>query len=130
MKPHLHCFVFFSVWNLMTLVNAAPVTLQQQCPNYERYAKQRHPENLSPGNYQLPYMRPPPKCRSFYSREVEEAIERLQHNIKDPDLFRLFENAWPNTLDTMVKWTGFARENGTEGEETDEDLAFVITGDM
>ena len=73
------------------------------------------------------------KCRNFYSREVEEAIERGRSKITDPDLFRLFENAYPNTLDTMVKWKGFARERDEEDAimgETDEDLAFVITGDM
>ena len=64
---------------------------------------------------------------------MEEAIERLKTKIADPDLFRLFENAFPNTLDTMVKWKGFAWKNETDGDAggfTDEDLAFVITGDM
>ena len=69
-------------------------------------------------------------CRTFYSEEVEEAIERLRPKIADPDLFRLFENAFPNTLDTAVKWKGFAWKDGEKGVETDEDLAFVITGDM
>ena len=54
----------------------------------------------------------------------------MRTKILDPDLFRLFENALPNTLDTAVKWKGFAWDNGTKGQETDEDLAFVITGDM
>ena len=70
------------------------------------------------------------ECRTYHSQEVEDAIESMQPKIQDPDLYRLFENAFPNTLDTAVKWKGFAWANETDGEETDEDLAFVITGDM
>ena len=70
------------------------------------------------------------ECRTYHSQEVEDAIEHMHSKIQDPDLYRLFENAFPNTLDTAVKWKGFAWNNETEGEETDEDLAFVITGDM
>lgn len=53
--------------------------------------------------------------------------------IKDPDLFRLFENSYPNTLDTMIKWRGYAKEigeDGVEGDVTDEELTYVITGDV
>lgn len=82
------------------------------------------------GRHGLPFQRPSAECRTYHSHEVEDAIDRMKTKIRDPDLFRLFENAFPNTLDTAVKWKGFAWENGTKGKETDEDLAFVITGDM
>ena len=104
-----------------------PFNRPSRCPSYEYHAKTRHEGNRSTGRLQLPFQRPVRECRNFYSWEVEETIERLRDKIRDPDLFRLFENAYPNTLDTMVKWKGFARENGIE---TDEDLSFVITGDM
>lgn len=45
----------------------------------------------------------------------------MKSKIKDPDLYRLFENSYPNTVDTAIKWKGYA--NGT-----DEELTFVITG--
>lgn len=113
----------------LTWVGGAPLPVAE-CPNYARHALQRHEGNRSTGRYQLPFQRPTLECRSFHSPEVEDAIERLRQKIVDPDLFRLFENSFPNTLDTMVKWKGFAWRNGTLGVFTDEDLAFVITGDM
>ena len=114
---------------LLTPVYSAPVP-EQQCPSYGKWAMQRHQDNRSMGKHQLPFQRPSRECRSFYSQEVEDAIERLQPKIKDPDLYRLFENAFPNTLDTAVRWKGFAWANETDGAFTEEDLAFIITGDM
>ena len=125
-------YVLPALWaGLLSSVHSIPVPIvEQKCPHYENWAKQRDGKELSEGRYQLPFQRPSEDCRTFYSQEVEEAIERLRPKIADPDLFRLFENAFPNTLDTAVKWKGFAWKDGQEGELTDEDLAFVITGDM
>ena len=100
------------------------------CPPYGQFSKERHLGNLSAGVYQLPYQRPDPPCRKFYVQEVEDTILRMRDEIQDPDLYRLFENAYPNTLDTAILWTGFAYDNESETKYTDEDLAFVITGDM
>lgn len=63
---------------------------------------------------------------------METLIEKMKGVIKDPDLFRLFENTYPNTLDTMIKWRGYAAVVGADGEKemTDEELTYVITGDV
>lgn len=66
-------------------------------------------------------MRPIPACRTFNSSDVDNTVSRLKSVIKDPDLYRLFQNSFPNTLDTAIKWKGHA--NGS-----DEELTFVITG--
>lgn len=124
--------LLFALWSaLLSSVHSLPLPiLEQQCPHYAEWSKKPDGKELSGGRYQLPFQRPSDECRTFYSQEVEDAIERLRPKIADPDLFRLFENAYPNTLDTAVKWKGFAWKDEQEGTSTDEDLAFVITGDM
>jgi meiotically up-regulated gene 157 (Mug157) protein len=104
------------------------------CPVYTQYAAQRH-EPFTNGRWNLSYARPIPPCRTFHSLEVEETIERLRHVIADPELFRLFENSWPSTLDTTIAWKGWS--NSTAGSEEpnagglqEEELTFVITGDI
>lgn len=124
-------FLQLLLWSPLLAVLSAPIAPPvERCPNYAHYARQRHEGNFSSGRYQLPFQRPSENCRTYYSQEVEGAIARLTPKIKDPDLLRLFENSFPNTLDTAVRWKGFAWENATKDTYTDEDLAFVITGDM
>ena len=95
--------------------------------NYDTYSRFHH-EPYSEGKRQLPSQRPPKECRSYVVQEVEDAVIKYKSVIEDPDLFKLFENSFPNTLDTAVKWTGYAQDE--DGLETDEELAFIITGDM
>ena len=40
--------------------------------------------------------------------------------VKDPDLFRLFENCFPNTLDTAITWKGLA--NNTDESFYEEEV--------
>ncbi|KAJ7278384.1 Six-hairpin glycosidase-like protein [Mycena rebaudengoi] len=99
---------------------AAAVTqgIAAECPDYATYAKTPH-GTPSTGKLGLPYMRPDPACRTFNSTSVEKVIADMKARLKDPDLARLFENTFPNTLDTTVKYF-----NATEN------LAFIITGDI
>lgn len=94
-----------------------------QCPDYIDYAKESHGP-LSSGKYKLAYQRPSVDCRTFASHGLEDTISRVESRIKDPDLYRLFQNAYPNTLDTAIKWKGYAADNA------DEELTFIITGDI
>ncbi|KAH7029086.1 uncharacterized protein B0I36DRAFT_325020 [Microdochium trichocladiopsis] len=107
----------------VNVVNSAQPPRPFDCPGYSSYAKQRN-EPLSPFAYQLPYQRPSPECRTFNASAVEATIRRMKGQIFDLDLHRLFENTFPNTLDTCIKWRGHAANN------TDEELAFIITGDI
>lgn len=92
-------------------------------------------EPLSGGPRKFPYSRPEAECRTFQLPSLEKLIERIKGVVKDRDLFRLFENSYPNTLDTTIKWRGYAnatdpKTNKTLPKVTDEELAFVITGDI
>lgn len=102
---------------------AVSVTDDGDCPEYGRWAAHPH-EPRSSGRYRLPYQRPAPGCRKIVIPEVEEVIREMNRTIKDPDLFRLFENCFPNTLDTSVTWTGVSSTN------IQEELTFITTGDI
>ncbi|KAF1844133.1 glycoside hydrolase family 125 protein [Cucurbitaria berberidis CBS 394.84] len=106
-----------------SILSTLPVLITAQCPAYIDYANQVH-EPLSSGKYKLAYQRPSEECRTFKSQGLEDTLTRIKSTIKDPDLSRLFENAYPNTLDTAIKWKGHAANN------IDEELTFIITGDI
>jgi hypothetical protein len=64
--------------------------------------------------------RPSTGKRNFTSKAVEETIAATKAKLKDPKLAWMFENCFPNTLDTTV-------EHGTLNGKPD---TFVITGDI
>ncbi len=68
----------------------------------------------------FPSNRPAPGERNFVSKAVEREIGRVSALIKDPELAWLFQNCFPNTLDTTVFM----------GAADGHDDAFVITGDI
>lgn len=109
--------------------SATPVKVGEQAPkptvecpvSFESYMSSQ-PGPKSTGRRKFPLVRPPPECRTFMVPELEEYITKMESKIKDPDLYRLFQNSFPNTLDTMVKWHGYAQDNGTE---TTEELSYI-----
>jgi uncharacterized protein len=64
--------------------------------------------------------RPPISKRKFASQAVEETIARVKAGIGDPELAWMFENCYPNTLDTTVEIGGSSARPDT----------FIITGDI
>ncbi|KAJ4421958.1 hypothetical protein N0V82_003354 [Gnomoniopsis sp. IMI 355080] len=97
------------------------------CPPFEKHMRTR-PGPPSTGHRQFPLARPPPECRTYPVPAVDAYIEKMETSIKDPDLYRLFQNSFPNTLDTMVKWHGYAQD--ADGNSTTEELSYIITGDI
>ncbi|EPE03532.1 hypothetical protein F503_06705 [Ophiostoma piceae UAMH 11346] len=113
-------------------VKAAPKTDARGCPDYTEYASERGHGPVSSGRYQLPFQRPEHKCRTFVVPEVETTIDAMRKLVQDPDLFRLFENCFPNTLDTAIAWHGLAAARPDEDNKKDgrDELTFVTTGDI
>ncbi|KAK4175142.1 hypothetical protein QBC36DRAFT_302244 [Triangularia setosa] len=109
---------------LLVVLARLYIVTSQSCPDYSTYSKTRH-EPFSPGRYALSSARPPPSCRTFNSSALESLLSSFSANITDPDLLRLFQNTYPNTLDTAIKWHGFSSANPSE-----EELTFIITGDI
>jgi hypothetical protein len=64
--------------------------------------------------------RPPVGQRAFVSDAVEDTIVKVKSMIRNPRLATLFENCYPNTLDTTVL---VSQRNGKPD-------TFVITGDI
>lgn len=67
---------------------------QEACPDYTQYSTYPH-RPLSDGPLALPFQRPDPRCRTFHSDAIEQVIQDVTSRMKDPDLARLFENAFP-----------------------------------
>ncbi|CAF3063023.1 unnamed protein product [Rotaria sp. Silwood2] len=71
----------------------------------------------------FPKVRRPMNKRQFTSPAVESLIEEIQKNIKNKELAWLFENCFPNTLDTTVDFD----EKAASEKRPD---TYVITGDI
>jgi meiotically up-regulated gene 157 (Mug157) protein len=69
--------------------------------------------------------RPPVEERLFTSQAIEAEIERIKALLTNPQLRWMFENCFPNTLDTTVRYYATKNENGEEIPDT-----VVYTGDI
>lgn len=107
--------ICYMLWYLKT-----NTLVSQPCTEYTSYATMIHLP-LSEGKLKLPYMRPPMECRTFRSSAIDTIIAKFDRKMKDRDLFRLFENTFPNTLDTTILWFN---------EDIEEPRTFVSTGDI
>jgi meiotically up-regulated gene 157 (Mug157) protein len=78
------------------------------------------PNLLNASASQKNSMRPEVSKRLFTSKAVEAEILRIKKDITDPEIAWLFENCYPNTLDTTVH---FSEKEGIPD-------SFIITGDI
>lgn len=95
---------------------------------------------LSEGPLRLPFQRPAPHCRTFMSPLVEKVIEDITSRMVHKDLARLFENSFPNTLDTTVRWhvdgsdikhTELKARHGSRDDgKWQGPQSFIVTGDI
>ncbi|OTB01104.1 glycoside hydrolase family 125 protein [Hypoxylon sp. CI-4A] len=108
---------------------------QEACPDYTQYSAYPH-RPLSEGPLTLPFQRPDPRCRTFHSDAIEQVIQDITSRMKDPDLARLFENAFPSTTDTTVKFhtsetiTKKKTRNSYDDGKWEGPHSFIITGDI
>ncbi|KAK3991367.1 hypothetical protein QBC44DRAFT_53107 [Cladorrhinum sp. PSN332] len=113
------------------------------CPDYATYSQYAH-RPYSKGPLELPYQRPDRRCRTFHSDAIEKVIQDITARMKDPDLARLFENAFPSTTDTTIRFHTDGkdekikqklrdrkdREVWVEDGEWEGPQSFIITGDI
>ena len=79
----------------------------------------------------LPFQRPHRRCRTFESTEVNKVISDMTDRMADQDLSRLFENAFPNTLDTTVRWhTDGKKRLNKKHMRWAGPQSFIVTGDI
>ena len=97
--------------------NRPSLTTFNNCPHYGHYALEWHGPG-SKGKLNLPYQRPQNSCRTYEVPEVESLIHHVKQKLTDPDWARLFENNFPLTLDTTIRWN--------QGEEG----VFIVADDI
>ena len=97
--------------------SAAPAATAFAAP---RAVPSTMPSTTSTSLSAFPTVRVAPEKRHFQSPAIENAINEFKTGVRDPELGWLFENCFPNTLDTTV----FFEPNGAKPS------TYVITGDI
>ncbi len=95
---------------------AAVPIMKQPKPNPS--SSPYRPKILADGTYLT--RRPSTAERKFTSQAVEECITQIKAEIADKELAWMFENCFPNTLDTTVSYS----------ERNGKPATYVITGDI
>ncbi|MDX2128165.1 MAG: glycoside hydrolase family 125 protein [Chloroherpetonaceae bacterium] len=110
---------------LQSLAKAAAAMALGQVMNHDLLAEGMHSIEHQAGNpiegQEFVSKRPLPKDRKFRSESVDAVIEDIKRSDIDPELKWLFENCFPNTLDTTITFHG--KRNGLPD-------TFIITGDI
>ena len=82
-------------------------------------------------------MRPADSCRTFSSPNVEKVIDEVTSRLVDKDLAQIFRNAYPNTLDTTIRWhvngsnnTAARHTNKRDDSDWSGLQTFIVTGDI
>lgn len=104
-----HLTTFFLFMSVPALISARPIC---------------NADNISQNVSQLEYKktkRPQEKQRLFHSEEVERQIEHVKELLTNEKMAWMFENCFPNTLDTTVHFR--------QGDDGNNDT-FVYTGDI
>ncbi|AMD21567.1 HFL289Wp [Eremothecium sinecaudum] len=106
------------------------------CPDYAEYSRTPHHDREGPETpLKLPYQRPLEKCRTFRSPVIDNFIKNFVPMLQDPDLAIIFENAFPNTLDTTILWHVEGEQNQFHKEShvtyrNNIPETFIVTGDI
>jgi meiotically up-regulated gene 157 (Mug157) protein len=103
----------------MTLAALAQLPKQLEAADSNNSTVPRKESSVARPHF-TPTGRPTASERTFHSDAVEETIINVKRNISNPRLASLFENCYPNTLDTTVH---FSQQSGRPD-------TFIITGDI
>lgn len=132
LEPDLPLFEDIDISN-NAIINYGKVSAD--CENYYYYSQTYNSSKPRKFNSELPYQRPPPQCRTFSSPIIDKFIDRFTAILKDPNVAAIFENTFPNTLDTTILWhvPGSHNRSTFSSEVADRNNTpetFIVTGDI